>query len=295
MVITKSHFGAILLLFFLCCANCFALEISLPQRVPIGQPFLLRIESRKRLVQVKIGWLGKKAQAQGQKVLETPLWRADFILGTDVRKDKAGAKSLYVKVLYPKGSKERKFKVQITPKRYAEQRLRVSKHLVTLSRESLVRVRREGAVVRKLLSAVRTKAQWSFPFQRPVAGPVTGYYGVRRFFNGLPRSPHRGVDFAGKSGTPIRAINNGRVILVSDHFFAGNGVYVDHGSGLISGYFHLRKPLVKKGQEVTKGQVVGLMGATGRSTRAHLHLSLYSLGRAINSLPLFDENGPFFQ
>ena len=294
-MITKSQFWAILLSIVTCCSLGFAVEISLPQRVPIGQPFLLRIQSRNRFAQVKIGWLDKKSQTPGQKVLETPLWQADFLLGTDVRKDKAGPKTLYVKAFFANGSHERKLEVLITAKSYPVQRLRVSKHLVSLSRSSLARVRREGAVIRKLFNTETTATKWSFPFQRPTEGAVSGHYGLRRYFNGLPRSPHSGVDFAGKSGDPIKAINNGRVILVSNHFFAGNGVYLDHGSGLISGYFHLRKPLVKVGQIVRKGQVVGLMGATGRSTRPHLHLSLYSLGRAINSLPLFDENEPFWQ
>ena len=99
----------------------------------------------------------------------------------------------------------------------------------------------------------------------------------------------------GRRGTEVRAINGGRIILTGHHFFAGKSVYVDHGGGLISAYFHLSKTLVKEGQEVEKGQTVGLMGATGRSTKAHLHLSLYSFGRAINSLPLFEEGGPFWK
>jgi murein DD-endopeptidase MepM/ murein hydrolase activator NlpD len=86
-------------------------------------------------------------------------------------------------------------------------------------------------------------------------------------------SRHLGVDYAGAVGEPIRAANRGIVALVANFFLAGNVVYIDHGGGLVTAYFHMSQPLVAKGDTVERGQKIGLVGKTGRVTGPHLHWS----------------------
>lgn len=108
-------------------------------------------------------------------------------------------------------------------------------------------------------------------FDRPVDGPLSSPFGLRRFFNGEERNPHSGLDFAAKSGTPIKAPAAGKVILTGDYFFNGKTVFVDHGQGLISMFCHLSEIGVKVGDQLARGQVLGKVGATGRATGPHLH------------------------
>jgi murein DD-endopeptidase MepM/ murein hydrolase activator NlpD len=106
---------------------------------------------------------------------------------------------------------------------------------------------------------------------KPVSGPLSSKFGVRRFFNGEERNPHAGLDFAVPAGTPIKTPANGKVILVGDYFFNGNTVFVDHGQGFISMFCHMSKIDVKVGQDLVRGAVVGRVGSTGRATGPHMH------------------------
>lgn len=106
---------------------------------------------------------------------------------------------------------------------------------------------------------------------KPVNGPLSSKFGVRRFFNGEERNPHSGLDFAVPAGTPIKSPAAGKVILTGNYFFNGNTVFVDHGQGFISMFCHLSKIDVKVGDQVPRSGVVGKVGATGRATGPHMH------------------------
>ena len=110
-------------------------------------------------------------------------------------------------------------------------------------------------------------------FLRP-PGKVTSIFGEWRTFNDGHRSQHLGVDFAGREGAKIAAINDGTVVLVRDGFLTGNSVVIAHGGGIASAYYHLSKALVAEGDVVARGATIGLVGATGRATGPHLHLSV---------------------
>lgn len=109
---------------------------------------------------------------------------------------------------------------------------------------------------------------------KPVNGPLSSRFGVRRFFNGEERNPHSGLDFAVPAGTPIKTPANGKVILTGNYFFNGNTVFVDHGQGFISMFCHLSKIDVKTGQVLSRGAVVGKVGSTGRATGPHMHWNI---------------------
>jgi murein DD-endopeptidase MepM/ murein hydrolase activator NlpD len=108
-------------------------------------------------------------------------------------------------------------------------------------------------------------------FDKPVDGPLSSPFGLRRFFNGEERNPHSGLDFAVPAGTPIKSPAAGKVILTGNYFFNGNTVFVDHGQGLISMFCHLSQIGVKVGDELDRGAVLGKVGSTGRATGPHLH------------------------
>ncbi|HET9985620.1 MAG TPA: M23 family metallopeptidase [Longimicrobiales bacterium] len=116
-----------------------------------------------------------------------------------------------------------------------------------------------------------TPRLWGGGFVRPRAARVTSGFGEGREFNGAVDSRHMGTDFAGAMGEPVRAAGRGVVALVDNFYLAGNAVYIDHGAGLVTAYFHLSATDVAPGDTVEAGQVIGRVGATGRVTGPHLH------------------------
>lgn len=134
------------------------------------------------------------------------------------------------------------------------------------------RVDRESEKARAIgRKAHDSPPMWTGSFWRPRASTVTSRFGSGRMFNGTLSSRHLGVDFRGAVGESVRAANDGVVALVDDFFLAGRVVYVDHGGGVVTGYFHLSEALVSTGDTVSRGQEVGRVGATGRVTAPHLH------------------------
>jgi hypothetical protein len=161
---------------------------------------------------------------------------------------------------------------EVRDKKYREQRikLKTNKH-VDLSPQDLARFELEKKLQDDAYQQFSPKVPSQLILDRPVDGPLSSPFGLKRFFNDQPRAPHSGLDFAVPTGTPVRAPAPGRVILVGDYFFNGKTVFVDHGQGMISMFCHLSVIDVKPGMELVRGQVLGKVGATGRVTGAHLH------------------------
>jgi len=134
------------------------------------------------------------------------------------------------------------------------------------------RIERESARARDVArQAHRTPRLWDGPFSAPRDTRITSVFGGGREYNGAISSRHMGTDFAGATGTPVRATNRGVVRIVDAFFYGGNVVYLDHGVGVSSAYLHLSEQLVAAGDTVQRGQVIGRVGATGRVTGPHLH------------------------
>jgi murein DD-endopeptidase MepM/ murein hydrolase activator NlpD len=112
---------------------------------------------------------------------------------------------------------------------------------------------------------------WRGPFRLPRPSRITSRFGTARVFNGDVQSRHLGTDFAGGVGAPVRAAGRGVVALVANFYLAGRAVYIDHGGGLITAYFHLSRADVVEGDTVVAGQRIGAVGKTGRVTGPHLH------------------------
>lgn len=164
---------------------------------------------------------------------------------------------------------------RVEPKSYPEQRitLKTRKH-IDLSAEDLARHRGEKAKAKKAFKTFDANTSPDLAMIKPVEGPYSSPFGLKRFFNDEPRNPHSGLDIAAPTGTPIKAPSPGKVVLTGDFFFNGNVVYVDHGQGMVSMFCHLSEIGVIEGQQINKGDVLGKVGATGRVTGPHLHWSL---------------------
>ncbi len=169
-----------------------------------------------------------------------------------------------------------------------KQRLTLPGEMVNLDPEAERRAANEAIRMRTLYDTVTPERLWRGSFTRPVASRKPGEgFGSRRIINGQPRMPHSGIDYSADRGTPVVASNRGRVALLGEFFFAGRLVALDHGLGLYTLYFHLDGVSVTEGQIVERGQTVGTVGTTGRSTGPHLHFAA-QLGRArINPPELF--------
>jgi murein DD-endopeptidase MepM/ murein hydrolase activator NlpD len=140
--------------------------------------------------------------------------------------------------------------------------------------ETADRINRENARARDIGRKSHASAPlWTGAFMQPRSSFVTGPFGTGRVFNGAVTSRHLGIDFRGGVGDTIKAANRGVVALVDTFYLAGTVVYIDHGAGVVTGYFHMSKPLVARGDTVARGQVIGLVGQTGRVTGPHLHWS----------------------
>lgn len=161
---------------------------------------------------------------------------------------------------------------QVASKHYVEQRITVkNQQHVTPNAANLARIQRELAEQTRAYQQFSPRQPSNLLFDKPVNGPLSSPFGLRRFFNGEERNPHSGLDFAANRGTPIKAPAAGTVILTGDYFFNGKTVFVDHGQGLISMFCHLSEIGVKVGDELPRGGVLGKVGATGRATGPHLH------------------------
>ncbi len=176
----------------------------------------------------------------------------------------------------------------IVAKAYTEQHLQIAnKAMVDPPAETLARIREESKRQRGLYAsfAETPEALLAGPaagFQMPLEGVVTSLFGHRRFFNGQPRNPHSGLDIAAPTGTPVFAAGAGVVTLADDLYFNGNTVFLDHGQGLITMYCHLSETKVSEGERVSQGEVIGLVGATGRVTGPHLHWTVSLNGNRVD-------------
>lgn len=280
-------------------------ETLSPESVGLGESFLLRVRSRRPLVGLELTWLTRTAQLSGRIITGGPgesggsggsgIWEAVVLLGSDVGNTALGRHELVLR----HGRKGRrttlKAVIEVLPVKRPVESLTLDEAMVTPPREAHPRILAERKLLQKFLLGTLSRPvpagtdgrSWSLPLARPVPGEVSSIYGTGRILNGQPHAPHRGLDLEAATGEPVLAAADGAVLFSGELYYAGNAVYLDHGQGLITSYFHLSERRVETGGRVARGQEVGLAGDTGRSTRSHLHFGVWALGRHVDPEPLF--------
>jgi murein DD-endopeptidase MepM/ murein hydrolase activator NlpD len=210
-----------------------------------------------------------------------------FVFGFD-----RDAKGKFILRVQFQNKKSKTFEYILEKREYEEQSLRVEKKYVTPPRKLSARIKRELQLMKNARAKVGKikDALFMKGFVYPVDSvDIGGVFGSQRILNGRPSNIHNGVDFHGMEGDSVYAITDGIVrIAGKDFFYNGNFILLDHGQGFTSVYLHMSKLIAKDGQKVKKGEVIGLIGTTGRSTGPHLHLGVQWYKKRIDPMSLFE-------
>ena len=171
-----------------------------------------------------------------------------------------------------RGGETQRLAFEVSDKAYETQHITIKdKRKVNPEKRDMERIGREQKIIRGALRHWSDAEDVGLVFIKPVQGPYSSPFGLRRYFNQQPRKPHSGIDIAAPEGTPVMAPASGTVLETGDYFFNGNTVFIDHGQGLVTMFCHLSRIEVESGQQVATGEVIGRVGMTGRVTGPHLH------------------------
>ncbi len=264
MVKVRRLFFFFLIQFFIFTLPSFSAEFYIPFKYP-GSLGFFRLDSKvpSRLV---LGYKGKRwvfRSAYGSDLIY-------FVIPYQVR----GKFSLS---LYEGKRKVFFGTFETWKKRYRVSRIWVKER--PLKGELLKKIISENRLLRRILRETtrrKFKERRLYPPLRKLS--ISTPFGARRIINGKKRSVHWGTDFRAPKGAPVFASLSGKVVLARRLYFTGNTVIIDHGLGIHTLYAHLSKILVREGQFVKAGQVIGKVGSTGRSTGPHLHFGFYVEG-----------------
>ena len=181
-------------------------------------------------------------------------------------------------------SGDKKIILNIDARDYAIQKIEgVPQKTVTPADQDLKRIKQDAALVREARRIRRNVDDFTAGFIQPAEGVITGVYGSQRFYNGVPKSPHYGIDYAAPTGAPVKAPAAGIITMVHDDlFYSGGTLILDHGHGLSSTFLHLSEILVEQGQSVSAGMVIAKVGASGRATGPHLDWRMNWLDQRID-------------
>ncbi|MBN1638753.1 MAG: M23 family metallopeptidase [Ignavibacteriales bacterium] len=223
-----------------------------------------------------------------QKIIK-PDKEGNFILA--FQKDSCGTKYIPFKFL---DGKVKIIRIELPKRIYEQEKITLKKKYVSAPETEDERIKAERQKMRdarKIISETDT-AYYLVGFTTPInGGRISSKFGTERIVNGEKTTTHWGIDIAIKKGSPVYAMSDGIVRLTGKNFYyAGNCIYVDHGFGLFSTYLHLSEILVVENQFVKKGQIIGKVGSTGRSTGPHLHWGVAWLNISIDPLTVLKIN-----
>ena len=266
--------------------------VNQPTRLVNGSPVLFRVTTPKAVRSLSGSWLGHEIAFSFD-----PSHKSWFALAGVSQETKPG---IYPIELHAATSSEQSAgntisfekKIHVERQRYPRVLLKVPARYTAPSPEDQREIAQDKETKAGAFKTVSPEREWEGSFAPPVDAEISDVFGVERVFNGSVQSTHQGLDFRVPSGTSVAAVNRGRVILARPLFFEGNCVVIDHGQGLLTLYLHLSKFLVKEGDEVKKGQEIGLSGGTGRATGPHLHLAVRWQGVYLNPQVLLELNLP---
>jgi murein DD-endopeptidase MepM/ murein hydrolase activator NlpD len=249
-----------------------------PARVVNGSPVLLRVTTPKPTRALSGSWLGHEISFSFD-----PSQKAWVGLAGVSQETKPGAYPVHLRAETASGETITcQQGIKVLRQRYPKVMLKVPGRYTAPPPEDLRQIEQDKEVKARLFQTVTAGRGWKGDFLPPVKAAISDVFGVQRVFNGSVQSTHQGLDFRVPTGTPVAAVNSGAVLLARPLFFEGNCVVLDHGQGLLTLYLHFSEILVKEGDQVAKGQRIGLSGGTGRATGPHLHLAVRWQGVYLN-------------
>jgi len=251
-----------------------------------GQIIVVKVPTDDATARVQGKFLGRSVSFFLETRLDEPKGFVG-LLGIDLQ-DEPGTHELAVEMNTADQSRTLTYRVTIVKEKFHVEHLTLPKDKVDLDDKAMARWKAEQEQVKTALATDSQAKLWQPDFVEPVNGRRTGIFGSVRIMNGQPRNPHNGEDISAPLGTDVLATNDGIVRLTVEHFFSGKGIFVDHGLGFYSMYFHLSEVLVKDGELVKAGRIVGKVGATGRATGPHLHWGVKLNGARVNPYALLD-------
>ena len=253
-----------------------------PTQVVNGAPVLVRVTSPVRLKSMTGKWLEHQLFFSYDPTTKSWYGIAGVSLETH-----PGSYPLFLNGTTSSGSEDSFQKeIGIHKGKYRSIAVTVAKRFTEPSPQQLQEINQEKTVKQDLFRRVSAEREWYGAFQAPLTAPISDLFGTRRVFNGKIQSTHQGLDYAVPQGTPVLAMNSGRVLLARPMFFEGNCVVLDHGEGLLTMYLHFSEIKVKEGEHVLRGQELGLSGGTGRATGPHLHVAVRWQGIYLNPATL---------
>jgi murein DD-endopeptidase MepM/ murein hydrolase activator NlpD len=270
--------------------------VNQPARLVNGTPVLFRVTTPKPVRALSGTWLGHEIafsfDATDKSSTQTSLaHKSWFALAGVSLETKPGTYPLELHAEISSAESSGSYaaktisserKIRVDQQRYPRVQLTVPARYTAPSPEDQREIEKGKEIKAEAFKTLTTAREWEGSFSPPVNAEISDLFGVERVFNGSVQSTHEGLDFRVPSGTTVEAVNSGRVILAQPLFFEGNFVVIDHGQGLLTLYLHLSKFLVQEGDDVTKGQPIGLSGGTGRATGPHLHLAVRWQGVYLN-------------
>jgi len=253
-----------------------------PAQLVNGAPVVIEVVPPVRLTALSAKWL--EHQVLFSYDAATKAWNGIAGVSLETR---PGTYTLDLKGTTSR-STEIAFSQNITVRaaKYPSIAVSVAKRFTEPSKEQLERIHQDKAVKQDVFQHTDPEREWSGKFRAPVDVPISDVFGTRRTFNGKVQSMHQGLDYAAPTGTPVSAVNSGTVLLAGPLYFEGNCVVLDHGQGLLTLYLHLSEIKVKQGEQIERGQELGLSGGTGRATGPHLHLAVRWQGVYLNPATL---------
>lgn len=273
---------AALLLFIIPCSGENVVKVSwFPQELKQGEVLFVTVKPETQVTSVE-------GDLEGTPIFfyEREVGGFAGIVGVDLSAS-PGQRSLRVEIKDLEGrSFERVFPVRVHAGEFELQRLTVPPEMVDFTEETYQRYLAERKELKRVLNHVRPERLWRHSFVKPVEGSITSTFGLRRVFNDKARAPHSGVDIGATEGTPVGSCNDGIVVFAQELYLEGKTIIIDHGFGLYSIYMHLSEIQAREGDAVRVGEVIGLVGATGRVTGPHLHWGIKLLGAKVDPFSL---------
>jgi murein DD-endopeptidase MepM/ murein hydrolase activator NlpD len=243
-------------------ADAFQIEV-VPDEISPGEAFTIKVTGAKNS-RLPTASLSKK------KIYFSSCGEGCFIaIGAVGIKAKPGNYTIKLRI----GGERKRLNLVIKRTSFPTLRLTLPKDKVFLSPDDLARAKREDRRLKSICQVVSDRL-WKGNFILPLENDISTVFGTKRIINQKVISIHRGLDIKGQEGEEVKASNIGRVVLAEELFFGGNTIILDHGQGIYTIYMHLSKSNVKPEDIILKGDIIGFVGSSGRSTGPHLHFGV---------------------